>query len=607
MLRSSMIAVALFFTSVVASAVPAFVNGIAIPGDTSDTFGATANDGRVGFFSDIYYDPVRDEWWGLSDRGPGGGTLKYDTRVQRFTVDIDPATGAISNFKIAETIKLTNGFTGLSMNGIAPSPGSVLGHALDPEGFVISPKNGNFLVSDEYGPSLYEFNRKGQLVRAFATPANLIPRDSVTGVANYAADPTTNPAGKRTNRGFEGLAVSPDGQYLYAMLQSAMLDEGGGNGTVNRIVKFDMDTGRAVAQYGYVMDASSQGRGVSALVAVSDTEFLVLERNNRGVGVGAEFSPPNKRVYKISMSGATDIGNITLGGATNFTPVAKSTAVFIDLGANTLPELGNKVPEKWEGLAIGPRLNDGSFMMLAGTDNDYSVTQNASGAQFDVYFRFSDADPYVGSIQCPLGTRTGCSNTTGGAAAVPTADHKLLPGVLHAYKIPEADLVSYIKPGTHALVTEFYNATLKHYFRTSNPVEARNIDKGLAGAGWQRTGDDFYAFPAAVGAAGSDVCRFYTAQANSHFLTASSAECAALKLSGSGWSYESVAFKAVVIGTNALCPAGMIPAYRVYNNRASASDSNHRFTTVLADVAALQAIGWVYEGVAFCALKNPDQ
>ena len=129
------------------------------------------------------------------------------------------------------------------------------------------------------------------------------------------------------------------------------------------------------------MDASSQGRGVSALVAVSDTEFLVLERNNRGVGVGAEFSPPNKRVYKISMSGATDIGNITLGGATNFTPVAKSTAVFIDLGANTLPELGNKVPEKWEGLAIGPRLNDGSFMMLAGTDNDYSVTQNASGAQ----------------------------------------------------------------------------------------------------------------------------------------------------------------------------------------------------------------------------------
>jgi len=79
-------------------------------------------------------------------------------------------------------------------------------------------------VSDEYGPSLYEFSRRGELVRAFATPANLIPRDAVTGVPNFAADPTTNPAGKRTNRGFEGLAVSPDGQYAYAMLQSAMLE-----------------------------------------------------------------------------------------------------------------------------------------------------------------------------------------------------------------------------------------------------------------------------------------------------------------------------------------------------------------------------------------------
>ena len=65
----------------------------------------------------------------------------------------------------------------------------------------------------------------------------------------YRTLPATqnNDAGKRTNRGFEGLAISPDGSYVYAMLQSAMLDEGGSGGQCNRIVKFSTETRLAVA------------------------------------------------------------------------------------------------------------------------------------------------------------------------------------------------------------------------------------------------------------------------------------------------------------------------------------------------------------------------
>ncbi len=100
-------------------------------------------------------------------------------------------------------------------------------------------------MSDEYGPSLYEFSREGIRQRTFVTPANLVPRNAASGVPNFAGD-TGNTAGKRTNRGFEGLAISPDGAYVYAMLQSAMLDEGAGSGVCNRIVKFDTETGSAV-------------------------------------------------------------------------------------------------------------------------------------------------------------------------------------------------------------------------------------------------------------------------------------------------------------------------------------------------------------------------
>jgi hypothetical protein len=419
-----------------------FINGLAIPGGTGDTFGTSVNNGRLGMFSDIYYDQARNEWWGLSDRGPGGGTISYDTRVQRFTLNINPITGAISNFAVAETVKFTS--SGLPLNGAAPNPTNILGRAFDPEGIVVSATSGHLFVSDEYGPSLYEFDRSGAEVRAFTTPANLIPRDG-SGVPNFASD-AGNVAGKTTNRGFEGLAISPDGKYLYAMLQSAMLDEGAGNGTITRIVKFDTATGLAVAQYAYQLETAAQGRGVSALVAVNDHEFLVLERNNRGVGVGATISPADKKVFKIDITGATDVSGVDLDapGAV-FTKVTKTATPFIDLAANTLPELGNKPPEKLESLTFGPRLTDGSYFLLAGTDNDYSVTQNASGTQFDVYFDFSLADPYANSIQCPLGQTTGCFLTSNNQPATLTSAFSLLPGTLYAYKAAQSDL-AYVGP-----------------------------------------------------------------------------------------------------------------------------------------------------------------
>jgi hypothetical protein len=431
-------------------AAPAFVNGLALDGAMLDRSGATdASTGRVGYFSDIYYDPARGHWWALSDRGPGGGALLYETRVQLFRLKIDRATSAIRGFKILKTV-IFKAESRHPLNGIAPNPTSVLGTTFDPEGFVVHPKNGHFLVSDEYGPSLYEFNRRGILVRSFATPANLIPRNTATDVPNYASD-DGNTAGKRTNRGFEGLAISPDGAYAYAMLQSARLDEGGSNGRCNRIVKFDTETRTAVAQYAYQMEDSSQGRGISALLAVNDHVFLVLERNNRGIGVGAVLSPPNKKVYRIDLDGAEDVSDISLSNTKCPEYAVTKTGPFLDLAANTLPALGNKVPEKWEGLAIGPRLKGGNYLLLAGTDNDYSVTQNAGGEQFDVYFRFADDDPFASSMQCPLGTTTGCFKTTGGALTELPSDgsYTLLPGVLHAYKVPTADLGDYVRPIPH--------------------------------------------------------------------------------------------------------------------------------------------------------------
>ena len=446
-----------------APAGPSFVNGLTIAGSTGDQFGSTVNDGRLGMFSDLYYDRSRQEWWGLSDRGPGGGTLAYDTRVQRFTLDVDAVSGAISNFKVVQTVKFSSG--GVAFNGLAPASAGSLGSAFDPEGFVVNPRNGHLLVSDEYGPTVREFDRSGALLRSFAKPANLLPQ--VGGNADFNAGPTTLTSGRESNRGLEGLAISPDGRFAYAMLQNGTVTDGklnGGSldrGMYTRIVQYDTDTGAALAQFAYRLDGvgstPAQGRGISAIVALDDHRFMVLERNNRGVGVpNANLASPDKRVYVIDIQGAADVSQIKLDQPlpAGVAAVSKSAAPLIDLAAAatlghaSLAALGGRAPEKWEGLAVGPQLADGSYLLLAGTDNDYSVTQNGSNQQFDVYYH-----PGTGArMQCDLGSNTHCFSIAANGSVGSTdlgnlpSGFALIPGVLQAYKASAADLGGYTAP-----------------------------------------------------------------------------------------------------------------------------------------------------------------
>jgi hypothetical protein len=425
----------------VSSQAASFVNGFTIPGDTLDLSSGSATDRRVGFFSDIYFDPNRNEWWGLPDRGPGGGTLSYETRVHRFTLDVDHVTGAISNFNVAQTVMFTNG--GSALNGLAPNPAGTLGNSFDPEGFVINPKNGNFIVSDEYG-RVGEFSRDGALIKSYTLPENVVPK--VGSDVNYRATPPTLTQGREPNRGFEGLAISPDGNFAFAMLQNGTIQDGwsaSARGTYTRIVKFDTDTGLAVAQYAYKLASTSQGRGISALVAINDHEMLVLERNNRGIGVGSTLAGADKNVFRIDLTDADDVSGIALPATgslpAGIDPVNKDSNKVIDLDADTLAALGNRSPEKWEGLAIGPRLANGDFMLLAGSDNDFSVTQDAGNVQFDVWYNFQSANPVETAIQCAFGSTTNCT-------APLTAAYALLPGVLHAYRLTAAELASYVAP-----------------------------------------------------------------------------------------------------------------------------------------------------------------
>lgn len=389
---------------------------IQLPGSSTDlsTHGSGLGFNRLAIGSDLYYDAAANVYYGVADQP--SGTLPYRARMQKFTLDVHPTTGAASNFQLQETIffktadgsQYFDGRSAVNLNG----SGSVLGLSFDSEGMVVGP-NGNFFVADEYGPSLYEFQpvvvggtTEARFVRAFTIPDNLLPRDAngINHDVGFTTPATTQLTGRQEGRGFESLAISPSGDKLYSMLQTPLQEEG--TGATNpgrrsrniRMVEFDIASGTSTAQYVYQSEliadinarippaaafgATQQGRNivVSGLVAMGDNKFLVLERDNRGIG---DENPANthpvlshvgaKRIYQIDISGATDVSAMSLAGFTDavpgVTPVGKS--LFLDVQAK-LQQAGLIVPEKLEGLARGPSLGGSRFALVLINDHDFT-------------------------------------------------------------------------------------------------------------------------------------------------------------------------------------------------------------------------------------------
>ncbi|NNM76022.1 PEPxxWA-CTERM sorting domain-containing protein [Sphingomonas sp. ID1715] len=453
-----------------ANAAITFVNKFEIAGGATDlsALGNAFASNRLSIGSDLYYDRGTNTFYGITDRGPGGGVIDFTPRVHSFKLDISLSTGAVNGFNLQSTT-LFRDTDGMALTGLNPllAGGSVsnLGRSFDSEGFVKLP-NGNFLVSDEYGPAVYEFAPNGTKLRAFTTPDNLIPKQS-NGTVNYVDGRPTITKGRQDNRGFEGLTVSRDGTKAYAILQDPLVNEGTDNGAIDgrrsrnlRIVEFDIATGQSIKQYIYQLESrsdindripgtnddfnsSSQGRniGVSSITPLEDGSFVVIERDNRGLGVDPASSLPigSKRVYRIRLEGATDVSNVDLTNTNTLPngvkPVQKS--LYLDIQA-ALKQAGFDAVEKLEGLSFGPVLSDGSLGLYIVSDNDFSVTQDAGNVQFDVCVGAG------GRITVPLGS--GCPDVGG----QPTS---LLPTVVYAFRVSGADAVGVVpEPASWAMM-----------------------------------------------------------------------------------------------------------------------------------------------------------
>ena len=177
---------------------------------------------------------------------------------------------------------------------------------------------------------------------------------------------------------------------------------------MNRIITIDVKTG-ATHEYAYDnhLAATNKNYNSSELLALNNHEFLVLERDGKGLGDGSKAVI--KQIWKLDLAGATDIGD--LSGAANLQPFAVTKTLFLDIAA-TLMAAGfsdTQIPAKLEGMAFGDDVViDGvtRHTLYIANDNDFLANVGGLDNPNQVFvFAFDDNDlggsPFVNQVFKP--------------------------------------------------------------------------------------------------------------------------------------------------------------------------------------------------------------
>jgi hypothetical protein len=365
-----------------------------LPGDAGDLSGLSGrspdgipHDRLGGLGSAIAYTGRGTEYVLASDRGPKDGVNDYACRYHRMDIRVEPGKSPAVSLKLTATTLLTTEdgrrFVGSLHAFKHPEPEKNL--RLDPEGVRVD-RDGAVFVADEYGPVVYEFDANGKRRRSLPIPARF--QTAIPGKTPADELPPKSTSGRQPNRGMEGLAITPDGGKLIGAMQSPLIQDGGLNEKNERVGRhcrlLELDLGKSRSrEFVYTLD--DPANGVSEILAVSDREFLVLERDSRA-GQDAKA----KKVYRIDLTAATDVSRVDALPARDLpagiVPVKKT--LFLDLLAPAFKIAGSDCPEKFEGLAFGPDRPDGRRLLLVTADNDFVAT-----APFRVYaFAIGKAD-----------------------------------------------------------------------------------------------------------------------------------------------------------------------------------------------------------------------
>ena len=268
------------------------------PGPTSGQFIAPTN-GRIPPF--VNKQPVQGissvlrlssgDFLVMSDNGFGAqdNSQDYVLRVHRIGPDFKTKTGGSGSIALRSFVTLSDPHHRINFpivadlanypftTRIVPVDAAIrqnrwlTGADFDIES-VREAKDGTLWFGDEFGPFLIHTDANGVVLDApFPLPGVRSPQNPFLN----GGTPTLP-----RSKGFEGMAITPNGKKLYPMLEGPLTTEPDQRRLI--INEFEVDakhyTGK---QWFYRLEANSgTGQSIGDFTAVSDHEFLVIERDN---------------------------------------------------------------------------------------------------------------------------------------------------------------------------------------------------------------------------------------------------------------------------------------------------------------------------------------
>jgi hypothetical protein len=237
---------------------------------------------------------------------------------------------------------------------------------LDLESLTLTPER-TLLISSEgqveqgVAPFLREIRLDGSFVRDFPIPKKFLPR-------------AARAVGIRHNLGFESMAFDAASHSIYTATENALSHDGPatdvGVASPARILRFDGDAGRPIAEYVYWVGPVTlapigikefRTRGLVELEALGGPRLLALERAyTQGVGNQIE-------IFLVSTENATDVSRWKSLEGKAFRPVSKTRLIALEALGVALDNI--------EGFTFGPRLADGRRSLVLVSDNNFSPSQ----------------------------------------------------------------------------------------------------------------------------------------------------------------------------------------------------------------------------------------
>jgi hypothetical protein len=321
----------------------------------------------VGGLSGLTYDRQRDLFYAISD----DRSDKAPARFYTFKLDLDRSNPKQIKFK---QVAITDVTLLKKADGTTYQKGFI-----DPEAIAITPQSSVFISSEgdrltKIAPFISEFDlTTGQVKQSLPIPERYLP--DVEGKRGF-----------QNNLAFESLTLSPIGTLpasgeplrLFAATESALMQDkevakvakdGKIPGAKNRWLHYLLsDRAEIVSEHLYQLDPPPLGaieHGLSEIQAIDTSgHFLTLERSFGLTGFRV-------KLFQATLGGATDTNKIESFKGTTTVQAIKKQLAF------DLKQLNIQI-DNLEGMALGPRLPDGSQTLLLVSDNNFSkrlVTQ----------------------------------------------------------------------------------------------------------------------------------------------------------------------------------------------------------------------------------------